>query len=118
MRSREGDMLPRYNSQFRMFRNGNVDRRNLPKKFRMLRKHTGWYRLQVRVEAAVFMSATIEYLVAEVLELAGNCSKYDQNQPLKSILLSSTMCLSRYMKKRSIIPHHIQVLNCLIHTLL
>ena len=113
-------MLPRYNSQLRMFRNGNVDRRNLPKKFRILRKHTGLYSLQVRVEAAVVLSATIEYLVAEVLELAGNCSKYDQNQPLNSILLclSSMMCLSRYMKKRRIIPHHIQVLNCLIHTLL
>merc|ERR1719447_2244898 len=48
----------------------------------------GRYAPKVRVEAAVVMSATIEYLVAEVLELAGNCSKY--------------------MKKRRIIPHHIQ----------
>merc|ERR1719320_491129 len=49
----------------------------------------GRYAPKVRVEAAVVMSATIEYLVAEVLELAGNCSKY--------------------MKKRRIIPHHIQL---------
>ena len=99
MRSRKADMLPRYNFEPGMFR-----------------KHAGLYLLQVRVEAAVVMSATLEYLVAEVLELAGNCSKYDQ--PLKSSLLSSMMCLSRYMKKRRIIPRHIQVLNCLIHALL
>ena len=92
-------MLPRYNFESRMSR-----------------KHAGLYLLQVRVEAAVVMSATLEYLVAEVLELAGNCSKYVQ--PLKSILLSSMMCLSRYMKKRRIIPHHIQVVNCLIHSFL
>merc|ERR1719268_333692 len=49
----------------------------------------GRYAPKVRVEAAVVMSATLEYLVAEVLELAGNCSKY--------------------MKKRRIIPHHIQM---------
>jgi len=42
-----------------------------------------------RVKAAVFLSATLKWLVAEVLDLAGNCSKY--------------------MKKRSIIPHHIQL---------
>ena len=60
MRSRKADMLPRYNFEFRIFKN-----------------HPGVYRLQVRVEAAVVMSATLEYLVAEVLELAGNCSKYD-----------------------------------------
>ena len=78
-------------------------------------KHTVLYLSQVRVEAAVVMAATLEYLLAEVLELAGNCSKYVQ--PLKSILLSSMMCLSRYMKKRRIIPHHIQVVN-LIHSFL
>jgi len=49
----------------------------------------GRYAPKVRVEAAVVMSATLEYLVAEVLELAGNCSKF--------------------MKKRRIIPHHIQM---------
>jgi len=44
---------------------------------------------KVRVKAAVFLSATLEWLVAEVLDLAGNCSEY--------------------MKKRSIITHHIQL---------
>ena len=66
MRSRKADMLPRYNFESRMSR-----------------KHAGLYLLQVRVEAAVVMSATLEYLVAEVLELAGNCSKYVHVQPLK-----------------------------------
>jgi len=44
---------------------------------------------KVRVNTAVFLSATLEWLVAEVLDLAGNCSKY--------------------MKKRIITPHHIQL---------
>merc|ERR1719494_368929 len=53
------------------------------------------YVTRVRVNAAVYMAATLEYLVAEVLELAGNCARF-------------------YHKKR-VTPRHIQL--TLIHDL-
>merc|ERR1719494_1244128 len=53
------------------------------------------YATRVRVNAAVYMAATLEYLVAEVLELAGNCARF-------------------YQKKR-VTPRHIQL--TLIHDL-
>jgi len=49
----------------------------------------GRYASRVRVDAAVYLAATLEYLVAEVLELAGNCSKY--------------------MKRKRVTPQHIQM---------
>jgi len=49
----------------------------------------GRYAPRVRDDAAVYLAATLEYLVAEVLELAGNCSKY--------------------MKRKRVTPHHIQM---------
>jgi len=49
----------------------------------------GRYAPRVRVDAAVYLAASLEYCVAEVLELAGNCSKY--------------------MKRKRVTPHHIQM---------
>jgi len=49
----------------------------------------GHFAPRVRVEAAVYLAATLEYLVAEVLELAGNCSKH--------------------MKRKRVSPRHIQM---------
>jgi len=53
------------------------------------------YANRVRVNAAVYLAATLEYLVAEVLELAGNCA--------------------RYFKKKRVTPRHIQL--TLLHDL-
>merc|ERR1719500_2325707 len=53
------------------------------------------YANRVRVNASVYMAATLEYLVAEVLELAGNCA--------------------RYFKKKRVTPRHIQL--TLLHDL-
>ena len=54
---------------------------------RYLRK--GRYAPRVGVASAIFMSAVLEYLVAELLELAGNCA--------------------REHKKARIIPRHIKL---------
>merc|ERR1712055_1112459 len=67
----------------------------------------GRYAPRVRVDAAVYLAATLEYLVAEVLELAGNCARFHQKKRVTPRHIQLTLIHDselRELTKGAIVP--------------
>merc|ERR1719318_93566 len=69
----------------------------------------------IRPSSAVYMGAVMEYLMAEVLELAGNCARDNKKKTIKPrhIMMAEVLELAgncaRDNKKKTIKPRHIMM---------